>query len=157
MDQDMLICQGRGRYLRRPLIFDDLDRTRFNNHAVALIKDDYVGLGEYPTTVLSMNADKDTFEPEVRKRCLIAYTGASLPDHTGEARRQAKHVNRIKRNLGNALYREYLNSTLAIWPCDTPHRLATLQRSLRLFAGRSGRPTRKKSPTRQQSCWQPRF
>jgi hypothetical protein len=97
---------------RYPLIFDDLDRTRFTNHAVALIKDDYVGLGEYPTTVLSMNADKDTFEPEVRKRCLIVYTGASLPDHTGEARRQAKHVNRIKRNLGNALYREYLKRSL---------------------------------------------
>ena len=103
------LMQENGRY---PLIFDDLDRTRFNNHAVALIKDDYVGLGEYPTTVLSMNADKDTFEPEVRKRCLIAYTGASLPDHTGEARRQAKHVNRIKRNLGNALYREYLKRSL---------------------------------------------
>jgi hypothetical protein len=97
---------------RYPLIFDDLDRTRFANHAVALIKDDYVGLGEYPSTVLSMNADKDTFEPEVRKRCLVVYTGASLPDHTGEARRQAKHVNRIKRKLGNALYREYLKRSL---------------------------------------------
>jgi hypothetical protein len=103
------LMRENGRY---PLIFDDLDRTRFTNHAVALIKDDYVGLGEYPTTILSMNADKDTFEPEVRKRCLIVYTGASLPDHTGEARRQAKHVNRIKRNLGTALYREYLKRSL---------------------------------------------
>src|SRR5215216_6604741 len=50
-----------------------------------------------------------------------------------------------------------LSSTLAIWPCDTPHRLATLQRPLRLFAGRSWRPTRKKSPIKQGPCWQPRF
>ena len=46
-------------------------------------------------------------------------------------------------------------STLAIWLRDTPHRLVILQRPLRLFAGRSGRVTRKKSPTKQGSCWQP--
>ena len=97
---------------RYPLVFDDLDGPRFTNHAVALIKDDYVGLGEYPTTVLSMNADKDTFEPEVRKRCLIVYTGASLPDHTGESRNLARNVKRIKSSLGNALYREYLKRAL---------------------------------------------
>ena len=49
-----------------------------------------------------------------------------------------------------------LSSTLAIWLRDTPHRLVILQRPLRLFAGRSGRVTRKKSPTKQGSCWQPR-
>lgn len=38
-----------------------------------------------------MNADKDTFEPEVRKRSLIIYTGASLW---------------IKRNLGKAVAAE---------------------------------------------------
>ena len=31
-----------------------------------------------------------------------------------------------------------LGSTLAIWPCDTPHGLVILQRPLRLSAGRSG-------------------
>jgi hypothetical protein len=111
------LMQANGRY---PLIFDDLDRTRFTNHAVALIKDDYVGLGDYPATILSMNAEKDTFEPEVRKRCLIVYTGASLPDHTGEGRKQAKHVKRIKRNLGNALYREYLKRSLGRLREGTP-------------------------------------
>jgi len=59
-----------------------------------------------------MNADKDTFEPEVRKRCLIVYTGASLPDHTGESRNLARNVKRIKSKLGNALYREYLKRSL---------------------------------------------
>ncbi len=105
---------------RYPLVFDDLDRTRFANHAVALIKDDYVGLGDYPTTVLSMNADKDTFEPEVRKRCLIVYTGASLPDHTGESRNLARNVKKIKSKLGNALYREYLKRALERLREETP-------------------------------------
>jgi hypothetical protein len=106
--------------LRYPLVFDDLDRTRFNNHAVSLIKDDFVGLGDYPATVLSMNADKDTFEPEVRKRCLIVYTGASLPDHTGEGRKLARNIKRIKSKLSNALYREYLKRAVDRLREETP-------------------------------------
>lgn len=111
------LMEGNARY---PLVFDDLDKTRFANHAVTLIKDDYVGLGEYPTTVLSMNADKDTFEPEVRKRCLVVYTGASLPDHTGESRSMARNVKRLKGRLGNALYREYLKRALERLREETP-------------------------------------
>lgn len=97
---------------RYPMVFDDLDRTRFDNHANALIKDDFVQLREYPVTVLSMNAEKDTFETEIRKRCLIIYTGASLPDHTGESRRLASQIKKLKRSLGTALYREYLRRVL---------------------------------------------
>jgi hypothetical protein len=67
---------------------------------------------EYPAIVLSMNANKDTFESEVRKRCLIVYTGASLPDHTGESRKLGSDLKRMKRHLGDALYRAYLQSVL---------------------------------------------
>lgn len=97
---------------RYPLTFDDLDRTRFNNHAVGLIKEDYVSLDEYPVTVLSMNAEQDTFGTEIRKRALILYTNASLPDHMGESRALANDVRRIRRDLGDALYREYLRRAL---------------------------------------------
>ncbi|MBZ0316527.1 MAG: hypothetical protein K8L91_08925 [Anaerolineae bacterium] len=97
---------------RFPMVFDDLDRTRFNDHAIPLIKEDFTYLHEYPAIVLSMNADKDTFETEVRKRCLIIYTGASLPDHTGESRELVGKIKRIKRNLGNSLYREFLARVL---------------------------------------------
>ncbi|PDW00584.1 hypothetical protein [Candidatus Chloroploca asiatica] len=97
---------------RYPMVFDDLDRTRFDNHVNALIKDDSVQLREYPITVLSMNAEKDTFETEIRKRSLIIYTGASLPDHTGESRKLASQIKKIKRALGTALYREYLRRVL---------------------------------------------
>lgn len=97
---------------RYPMAFDDMDRTRFGNHAIPLIKEDYIGLREFPAIVLSMNADKDTFESEVRKRCLIIHTGASLPDHTGESRTLGSKLKRMKRNLGDAFYHEYLNRLL---------------------------------------------
>lgn len=97
---------------RFPLVFDDLDKTRFNNHALAVIKDDDFSAHEYPVTVLSMNAEKDTFESEVRKRCLIIYTGASLPDHTGDSRRLAANLIRLKKQLGTALYRAYMGRVL---------------------------------------------
>lgn len=97
---------------RFPMVFDDLDNRRFTDHAIALIKDDYVSLKEYPPVVLSMNADRDTFETEVRKRCLIVYTDASLPDHTGESRTLARRVKKLKSRIGNALYREYLRRLL---------------------------------------------
>jgi hypothetical protein len=90
------------------MAFDDIDKTRFSNHAIPLIKEDYIGMPEFPAIVLSMNADKDTFETEVRKRCLIIYTGASLPDHTGESKALGTQLRRSKRQLGDALYRAYL-------------------------------------------------
>lgn len=98
---------------RYPLVFDDMDRIRFGQHGIALIKDDHVRMREYPPVVLSMNAGQDTFDSEIRKRALIVYTGASLPDHTGEARKLGRRVKQIKNNLGTALYREYLARVLA--------------------------------------------
>ncbi|MGH3088517.1 MAG: hypothetical protein ACRDSJ_14510, partial [Rubrobacteraceae bacterium] len=104
-----LMAQNR----RYPLAFDDLDRSRFANHAVALIKQDYLALDEYPITVLSMNAEQDTFGTEIRKRALIFYTSASLPDHMHESRKLANEVRRIRRELSDALYREYLKRAIA--------------------------------------------
>lgn len=97
---------------RYPLAFDDLDRRRFNEYAVPLIKEDYVPLEEYPVTVISANADQDTFGTDVRKRALIFYTNASLPD-AGENRALANDIRRIRRDLGDALFREYVRRALA--------------------------------------------
>lgn len=99
---------------RYPLVFDDMDKTRFGQHADALIKDDHVRLSEYPAVVLSMNAGQDTFDSELRKRALVIYTGASLPDHTGEAKNLRRRLKSIKKNLGTALYREYLKRMLPL-------------------------------------------
>lgn len=98
---------------RYPMAFDDLERTRFTNHAIPLIKEDYLPLGEYPVAVISANADQDSFGAEIRKRALIFYTNASLPDHVGESRRLANDIRRIRRDLGNALYREFARRALA--------------------------------------------
>ena len=97
---------------RYPLVFDDIDKIRFGQHGAALIKYDPVRLKEYTPVVLSMNAGQDTFDSELRKRALIVHTGASLPDHTGEARRLGRRVKQIEINLGTALYKEYLSKML---------------------------------------------
>ena len=97
---------------RYPLVFDDMDKTRFGQHGAALIKDDHVRMKEYPPMVLSMNAGQDTFDSEIRRRALIVYTGASLPDHTPEARQLGRRVKQIKNDLGTALYREYLGQMI---------------------------------------------
>ncbi len=91
-----------------------MDKVRFGQHADALIKDDHVRLKEYPPVVLSMNAGQDTFDSELRKRALVVYTGASLPDHTGEARELRRRLKGIKKDLGTALYREYLKRMLPL-------------------------------------------
>jgi hypothetical protein len=98
---------------RYPLVFDDLERKRYSDYAVSLIKDDHIRLPEYPPVVLSMNAAQDTFETEVRKRCFVVYTGASLADDDPEAKELGKSVKSIKRELGTALYREYLDRVMA--------------------------------------------
>lgn len=100
---------------RYPLVFDDLERKRYSDHAVSLIKVDDIRLPEYPPVVLSMNATtQDTFETEVRKRCFVIHTGASLQDDDPESRRLGKTVKEIKRDLGTAMYREYLRRAMKV-------------------------------------------
>lgn len=106
---------------RYPLVFDDLERKRYSDYAVSLIKEDHVRLPEYPPVVLSMNATtQDTFETEVRKRCFVVYTGASLPDDAPEFRELGKKVSRLKHDLTTSLYREYLKRVLARLQQEVP-------------------------------------
>lgn len=100
---------------RYPLVFDDLERKRYSDYAVSLIKEDHIRLPEYPPVVLSMNATtQDTFETEVRKRCFVIHTGASLQDDDPKSRKLGKTVKAIKRDLGTAMYREYLRRTMVV-------------------------------------------
>ncbi|WP_119068765.1 phospholipase D family protein [Rubrobacter indicoceani] len=126
------VMEQNGRY---PLVFDDMDKTRFSQHADALIKDDHVGLKEYPCVVLSMNAGQDTFDSELRKRALVIYTGASLPDHTGEARELRRKLKAIKGDLGTALYREYLKRVIPTVRDDLHEPLDLLELSSSTLAG----------------------
>lgn len=93
---------------RFPLVFDDINKRAFNEHAPDIIKDENVSEPEYPAIILSMNTEEHGFSTELRKRCLILYSKASLPDYTGEARTLYRSVHAIRSRISTALYREFL-------------------------------------------------
>ena len=97
---------------RFPVVFDDVEKKRFTDHAMDIIKDETTLKEEYPAYVLSMNAEDHSFSTEVRKRCLILYTRASLPDNTDLAKDLFRSVKSIQRRVSTALYREYLRRVL---------------------------------------------
>ena len=101
-------------YKRFPAVFDAVEKKRFDSHAIDVIKDEQFMLEEYPAFVLSMNADNHSFSTEIRKRCLMIYTNASLPDHTEEAKRLYGSVRAIQQDLGTSLYRAYLQDVLDV-------------------------------------------
>jgi hypothetical protein len=80
---------------RFPVVFDDVEKKRFMEHAIDIIKDEMTLCEEYPAYVLSMNADDHSFSTEIRKRCLILYTRVSLPDNTQVAKDLFKSVKSI--------------------------------------------------------------
>ena len=97
---------------RFPVVFDDVEKKRFADHATDIIKDETFFLEEYPAFVLSMNAEDHSFSTEIRKRCLILYTRASLPDNTETAKALFTSVKRIQRRISTAFYREYMRRVL---------------------------------------------
>ncbi|MEW6579559.1 MAG: phospholipase D family protein [Chloroflexota bacterium] len=97
---------------RFPVVFDDVDKTQFSNHAPDIIKDETFILQEYPAFVLSMNAEDHSFLTELRKRCLILYIKASLPDNTLSAKELYNSVMAIQNRITTSLYREYLKRVL---------------------------------------------
>lgn len=97
---------------RFPAVFDDVEKKRFTDHAADIIKDETTILEEYPPFVLSMNAEDHSFSTEIRKRCLILYTRASLPDNTDAAKSLFQSVKKIQQRITTALYREYLHRVL---------------------------------------------
>lgn len=105
---------------RFPVVFDDIERNRFGQHASDVIKDETFVLPEYPAFVLSMNAEDHSFSTEIRKRCFVLYTQASLPDNSEKARHLYKSVQNIQNSVTTALYREYMKRCLDRFE-DEPH------------------------------------
>jgi len=101
---------------RLPLFVDDVGAEAYRTHAIDLIKDDFIELGEFPALILSMNADQENFAPEIIKRCLLIRADASIPHD--EARTLDANLNRLRTQLSrdHALYRAYLGRLLALWP-----------------------------------------
>src|SRR6266702_3187866 len=84
---------------RFPVVFDDVEKKRFTDHAADIIKDETTRLEEYPAFVLSMNAEDHSFSTEMRKRCLILYTRASLPDNTDDSKVLFQSVKKIQQRI----------------------------------------------------------
>ena len=96
-----------------PIIVDDLMQTRFQSYAVETIKNDDFGVSErlqhYPAVVISANEDVKAVAPEVTRRTVICRVQAGLKN---TELMKNSIVKRVQRNIGTALYREYLRRML---------------------------------------------
>ena len=100
-----------------PIIVDDLTNTRFNQHAIETIKNDDFGvvdgLVHYPAVVISANEDVKAVAPEVIRRTVICRVQAGL---TNTEVMRSSVVRTVQREVGTALYREYLRRMLELVP-----------------------------------------
>ena len=101
-------------YRRFPVVFDDITRRRFNEHGLDIVKDENLPpVKEHPCFILSMNADPQSFQDEVVKRCLMIYTNTSLPTHKHFlADELHTSVEDIRNRLTTDLYRRYLAAVM---------------------------------------------
>lgn len=98
-----------------PILVDDLTNTRFNQHAIETIKNNDFGVADrllhYPAVVISANEDVKAVAPEVIRRTVICRVQAGL---TNTEVMRSNVVRTVQREIGTALYREYLRQMLAI-------------------------------------------
>ena len=98
-----------------PILVDDLTNARFNQHAIETIKNNDFGVADrllhYPAVVISANEDVKAVAPEVIRRTIICRVQAGL---TNTEVMRSKVVRTVQREIGTALYREYLRQMLAI-------------------------------------------
>jgi hypothetical protein len=92
-----------------------LTNDRFNHHAIETIKDDDFGVSEhllhYPAVVISANEDVKAVAPEIIRRTVICRVQAGL---TNTEVMRSSVVRTVQREVGTALYREYLRRMLEI-------------------------------------------
>jgi hypothetical protein len=100
-----------------PIIVDDLTQTRFAQHATETIKNDDFGVVEdlsaYPAVVISANEDVKAVAPEIARRTVICHVQAGLKN---TELMKTSIVRRIQKNIGTALYREFLRRMLDTMP-----------------------------------------
>lgn len=91
-----------------PIIVDDLTQTRFNQHAVEMIKNDQFGVAEslihYPAVVISANEDVRAVAQEIIRRTVLCHVQAGLKN---TEIMKTSMVRRVQKNIGTAFYREY--------------------------------------------------
>lgn len=101
-----------------PIVVDDIMKTRFEQNAPELIKNDDFGntgdLEYYPAIAFSANTDMETIKPEYSRRAVCVNVAAGLPNE--KQREMSTKIGRINRKITTALYREYLRRMLHIVP-----------------------------------------
>ena len=100
-----------------PIIVDDLTQTRFNQHAIELIKNEEFGVEQnlsfYPAVVISANEDIKAVAPEIVRRTVICHVQAGIKN---TEMMKTRTVRKVQNNIGTALYREYLRRMLETIP-----------------------------------------
>lgn len=103
-------------YRRFPVVFDDIGKTAFMHHGRDMIKNEMQPpVTEYPSFILSMNAEPQSFPDEVVKRSLMIYAATALPPYNEGLRQslQAK-IQEMRRSLTGHFYRRYLIEVMEI-------------------------------------------
>ena len=100
-----------------PIIVDDLNKSRFDTHAIETIKNDDFGIGDnnihYPAVVISANEDVKAVAPEITRRTVICHVQAGL---TNKEIMKDRIVRKVQSNIGTALYREFLGRVIERTP-----------------------------------------
>ena len=93
-----------------PIIFDDLEKKRFNENAASIVKTDtYIdGLDivSPPTFIITTNNLETSIDPALQKRVVYLLTDLTLDNVT--ATNNAKAVSDTLKQINGALYKEYL-------------------------------------------------
>jgi GTPase SAR1 family protein len=96
-----------------PIVIDDIEKQRFDQHAVEIIKTDYFIADNYPCIAISTNTELTYLRPEISKRVVACQAAAALPRL--EAFKN-NIVERIQKSIGTSFYRAYLKTMIDILP-----------------------------------------
>ncbi|MDR0784495.1 MAG: phospholipase D family protein [Treponema sp.] len=98
-----------------PIIFDDIDKRHFDDHAVETVKNDRFGVADkllnYSAVVICVNEDVKVVAPEMVKRMAVFRVRIGI-DKLDTLK--SNLVRRIQKNIGTAFYREYLRRMLPL-------------------------------------------
>ncbi len=96
-----------------PIVIDDVEKQRFDQHAVEIIKNDFFIADNYPCIAISTNTELTYLRPEISKRVVACQATAALPRLEAF---KSNIVERIQKSIGTSFYRAYLQCMLDILP-----------------------------------------
>lgn len=98
-----------------PLVFDDLDKDKWSKYADGIIKDDAWGTRNrfvnYPAVVVTSNK-VPSVAPDIAKRVMLCHINTTIDREVG--RKNSKKMNENMRNMGSALFREYVRRMFVV-------------------------------------------